>query len=177
MSNSNLRNNIFRHLDGLATAPIMTALNNKGILDYILLKKEVSLQDLTDKFNANEGYLNVALRVLSSQGFLNYHIDNAKDYISFSITEKTQYAFAMTYLYDDVVEFLQLSGGRFPREFEDRPFEKLNVLFEKYKNNYGVLFSENPLENEVQHQMLKHVEGYLVAPTIVRLGMTRMYHK
>jgi len=177
MSNSHLRSILFRHLDGLATAPVMVALNNKKVLDYILSKKEVSLKELSEKFNANEGYLNVGLRVLCSQGFLNYHIDNAKDSTSFSITEKSQYAFAMTHLYNDVVEFLQLSGGRFTRDFEDRPFEKLNVLFEKYKNNYDVLFSENPLENEVQHQMLKHVEGYLVAPTIVRLGMTGMFHK
>lgn len=177
MSNSHLRNIIFRHLDGLVTAPIMVALNNRKVLEYILSTKEVSLKELSGKFNANEGYLNVGLRVLCSQGFLDYHIDNAKDHICFSINEKSRCAFAMTYLYDDVVDFLQLTGGHFPREFEDRPFEKLNVLFEKYKSNYNISFSENPLENEVQHQMLKHVEGYLVAPTIVRLGMTGMFHK
>ena len=177
MGSSHLRSILFRHLDGLATAPVITALNNKKVLDYILSKKEVSLEELTKKFNANEGYLNVGLRVLCSQGFLNYHIDNAKDYISFSITEKSKYAFAMTYLYDDVVDFLQFTGGRFPREFENRPFEKLNVLFEKHKNNYGISFSENFLENGVQNQIIKHIEGYLVAPTIVRLGMTGMFHK
>lgn len=177
MSNSHLRNIIFRHLDGLVTAPIMVALNNRKVLEYILSTKEVSLKELSGKFNANEGYLNVGLRVLCSQGFLDYHIDNAKDHISFSINEKSRCAFEMAYLYDDVVDFLELTGGHFPREFEDRPFEKLNVLFEKYKNNYNISFSENPLENEVQHQMLKHVEGYLVAPTIVRLGMTGMFHK
>ncbi|MFA5618985.1 MAG: class I SAM-dependent methyltransferase [Weeksellaceae bacterium] len=177
MSNSYLRSIIFRHLDGLATAPVMVALNNKKVLDYILSEKEVSLEKLTEKFHANEGYLNVGLRVLCSQGFLNYHIDNAKDHISFSINEKSQYVFAMAYLYEDVVELLQSSGGRFPREFEDRPFEKLNLLFEKYKSNYGIIFSDNPLEQEVQHQMLKHIEGCLVAPTIVHLGMNGMFHK
>lgn len=177
MNNSHLRNIIFRHLDGLVVAPVMAALNNKKVLDYILLKKEISLQELTKKFNANEGYLNVGLRVLCSQGFLNYHIDNTNDSISFSITEKSPYAFAITHLYDDVVEFLHLTEGRFPREFEDRPFEKLNVLFEKYKNNYGISVSENPLEQEVQEQILKHIEGSLVAPTVVRLGMTGMFHK
>lgn len=177
MSNSNLRSIIFRHLDGLAVAPVMTALNNKKVLDYILSEKEVSLQELTEKFQANEGYLNVGLRILCSQGFLNYHIDNTKDYISFSITEKSRYAFSLAYLYEEVVEFLHFSGGRFPREFEDRPFEKLNVLFEKYKNSYGITFSENPTEREIQEQILKHIEGYLVSPTIVRLGMTGMFHK
>lgn len=177
MSNSHLRNIIFRHLDGLATAPVMVALNNKNVLTYILSQKEVSLQELTEKFNANEGYLNVGLRVLCSQGFLNYHIDNAKDYISFSITEKSKYAFLMSHLYNDVVAFLQFSKGRFPTEFEEHSFEKLNDLFEKYKHNFGIIFSKNPIEQEVQHQILKHIEGYLVAPTIVRLGMSGMFHK
>jgi len=177
MSNSHLRSIIFRHLDGLATAPIMVALNNKKVLDYILSKEKVSLQELTESFKANEGYLNVGLRVLCSQGFLNYHIDNAKDHIAFSVTEKSKYAFALTHLYKDVVEFLQLTGGHFPREFEERPFEKLNRLFEHYKNNYGISLSDNSLEKEVQHQILKHIEGYLVAPTVVRLGMTGMFHK
>lgn len=177
MSNSNLRSIIFRHLDGLATAPVMVALNNKKVLDYILLKKDVSLQELTEKFNANEGYLNVGLRVLCSQGFLNYHIDNNKNLVSFSLTEKSNYAFSLAHLYNDVIELLHFSSGFHPRVFENRPFEKLNVLFEKYKNNYGITFSENSLEREVQEQVLKHIEGYLVGPTIVRLGMAGMFHK
>lgn len=177
MSNSNLRNIIFRHLDGLAIAPIMVALNNKKVLDFILLKKEVTLEELTQKFNANEGYLNVGLRLLCSQGFLKYHIDNAKNTIWLTLTEKSQPAFALAHLYNDVVELLHSSAGIHPRVFEDRPFEKLNVLFDKYKNNYGITFSENTLEREVQEQILKHIEGYLVGPTIVRLGMSGMFHK
>jgi len=174
---SKLRSTIFRHLDGLATAPVAVALNKKGVLDYLLDKKEASLSQLVSEFKANEGYLNVALRILSSQGFLNYHIDTGKDHISFSLTEKSETAFSLFYLYDDVVDLLHFSTQFHPRIFEEEPFKKLNAIFEKYKTNYGIVFSEDALTSEIQHQILKHIEGYLVGPTLVRLGMNGMFHK
>ena len=69
---SQLLSSIFRHLDGLVTAPVAIALKNKSVLEFILNKKQTSISELTYAFNANEGYLNVALRVLASQGFLEY---------------------------------------------------------------------------------------------------------
>jgi len=177
MNNSILRSTIFRHLDGLAIAPVMRALNNKKVLEHILTQKEISLAELTEKFHANEGYLNIGLRVLCSQGFLKYNIDNSKDKIWFSLTDKSSFAFSLAYLYDDVIDFLHVSQGRYPKEFEEQLFEKLNTLFQKYKNNYGITFSENELERTIQEQILKHIEGYTVAPTIVQLGMSGMFHK
>ncbi len=172
-----LRNRLFRHLDGLAVAPIMAALHHKKILDYILLNQKVSLQELTENYPVNEGYLNVGLRALCSQGFLNYHIDNASNSISFSTTPKTPFAFSLAHLYENVVQLLHFSGGLQATIFEGKTFDKLNALFDKYKTNYGITFSDNPVEKEVQEQLLLHIEGYLVGPTIVKLGMTGMFHK
>ena len=67
---SDLRSTIFRHLDGLATAPVAVALNKKGILNYLLGKETATLEELASEFKANKGYLHVGLRVLCSQGFL-----------------------------------------------------------------------------------------------------------
>jgi SAM-dependent methyltransferase len=64
-----------------------------------------------------------------------------------------------------------------PRLFEDAPFERLRVIFEKYKSNYAISFSNDPLTNTIQHQILTHIEGCLVGPTLVRLGMSGMFHK
>jgi hypothetical protein len=61
--------------------------------------------------------------------------------------------------------------------FEEEPFKKLNSIFEKYKINFGLQFSENPLSSAIQHQIIQHIEGYLVGPTLVRLGMSGMFHK
>lgn len=59
-----LKSSIFRHLDGLVTAPVAHALHKKGLLSFILDKRESTLSELTSQFEANEGYLTVGLRVL-----------------------------------------------------------------------------------------------------------------
>ena len=177
IDNVSLRSTIFRHLDGLVTAPVAFCLYKKGVLAHILDKKEISLSELTYKFKANEGYLNVGLRVLASQGFLNYHINTSTDLITISINEKSEIAFSLFPLYKDAVDLLHFSMDFHPRLFEEAPFERLKSIFEKYKDNYGISFSEDSLTNGIQHQILKHIEGFLVGPTVVRLGMSGMFHK
>ena len=104
---SQLRSTIFRHLDGLAVAPVAVALKNKGILQYILDHKKVSLASISSNFKSNEGYLNVGLRILASQGFLEYEIDNKTQIITIAVNEKTETAFSLFHLYDDVVELMK----------------------------------------------------------------------
>ncbi|CAI2768235.1 class I SAM-dependent methyltransferase [Flavobacterium collinsii] len=174
---SQLRSSIFRHLDGLAVAPVAIALKNNAVLEYILNKKQIQLSELVTVFKANEGYLNVGLRILASQGFLDYEVDNRSQEITISINVRTEMAFSLFYLYQDVVDLLQFSVQFHPRLFEDVPFEKLNIIFEKYKKRYGIEPSDDPLENSLQEQILKHIEGYLIGPTIVRLAMKGMFHK
>jgi hypothetical protein len=174
---SQLRNSIFRHLDGLAVAPVAIALKNKGFLEYILNKKQVELAELAIAFKANEGYLNVGLRILASQGFLDYEVNNSTQEILASVNEKTKTAFSLFYLYEDVVDLLHFSEHFHPRIFEDEPFKKLNLIFEKYKKRYGIEHTADSLTNSIQDQILKHIEGYLIGPTIVRLAMNGMFHK
>ncbi|MDQ6469872.1 class I SAM-dependent methyltransferase [Flavobacterium sp. LHD-80] len=174
---SQFRSSIFRHLDGLATAPVAIALKNHAVLEFILDKKQLELAELVTAFKANEGYLNVGLRILASQGFLDYEVNNSTQKITISVNKKTEIAFSMFHLYEDVVNLLQFSGQFHPRLFEDAPFEKLDLIFEKYKKNYDILPSNDPLTNSIQEQILKHIEGYLIGPTIVRLAMKGMFHK
>jgi len=58
-----LRALIFRHLDGIVTAPVLSALASKGILHYIVENKKVTLNQIANQFQTNEGYLNVGLGV------------------------------------------------------------------------------------------------------------------
>lgn len=174
---SQLLSSIFRHLDGLVVAPVAIALKNKLVLKFILKKEKTKLSELTTAFKANEGYLNVGLRVLASQGFLDYEVDNKAQEITISVNEKTEIAFSLFHLYEDVVELLQMSVQFHPRLFEDTPFEKLNLIFEKYKKGYGIESSDDLSTTNIQHQILKHTEGYLIGPTIVRLAMNGMFHK
>ena len=174
---SEFRSYLFRHLDGIVTAPTAFALMEKGVTEYILEKKECTLKELTQKFNANDGYLNVALRILCSQGWLNQKVDNQNDDILFSVNEATKIAFNHFYLYEDAVATLKFTENFHPRKFELEPFLLLEKLFEKFKNNFGITCSENKAEKTIQEQILKHIEGIIIGPTIVHLGMSGMFHK
>ena len=174
---SELRGILFRHLDGIVTVPVAYCLAEKGVLNYIVQHQKVSLQELAIKFNANEGYLNVGLRVLASQGWLIQFIDNKKDEITFAITNKSEIAFSLIPLFKDAFELMQFTERFHPRKFEVQPFEILNQLFVKYKLNFGIQLSDDEAVRSIQEQVLFHIEGVLVGPTIVMLGMTGMFHK
>jgi hypothetical protein len=174
---SELRSILFRHLDGIVTAPVAFSLEKKGVLSYILQQQEVSITTIAEKFNANEGYLNVGLRVLASQGWLNQKVDNSMNEVIFSVNKKSQIAFSLVSLYEDVFQLMQFSEHFHPRKFETEPFDMLNTLFQKFKSRYEIQFSNDELTRSIQEQILYHIEGNLVGPTIVMLGMTGMFHK
>lgn len=171
------RSTIFRHLDGIGTAPSALILYNKGVLDYLIKKGEVSLSDISEKFNSNEGYLNIALRTLASQGWLVQDIENRTDKITFAVNQKTKLACKYIPLYEDAVELINYYEGLHPKNFGDIPLSKMGKAFSGYQENYGIDLSVKGIEKEVQQQILKHIEGVLLGPVIVFLGMSGMFHK
>ena len=174
---SSLRNRLFRHLDGIVIAPTAFTLKKHGITDYLLKNKKVALKDLALKFKANEGYLNIALRGLCSQGWLVHNVDNQNNTVSYETNEESEIAFQYFYLYEDVVDLLQMSESYHQRKFEIEPFLKLSSIYKKYKVNYGIEFSKNKFQRKIEEQILTHIEGVIVGPTIVHLGITGMFHK
>ena len=76
-----IRKRIFLHLDGWALIPSIYTLHKLDILSHFLEKNKWSLYDLNKITKTNEGYLNVALRILASQGYLLRKVDNVHDQI------------------------------------------------------------------------------------------------
>ncbi|MCR9288953.1 MAG: class I SAM-dependent methyltransferase [Bacteroidetes bacterium] len=169
------RASLFQHLDGIVTAPVAHCLLKHDVLTFMLTHKKADLSELAREFKANPGYLNVGLRVLASQGWLDYEVDNASGEVTYHINAKSEIAFKHAAIYEDIVELQKFSGKFHRRKFERAPFQKLESIFKKYTNNYGLVFSEK--EEEIQRQVLKHIEGMLVGPTVVALGMSGMFHK
>ena len=151
---SELRGILFRHLDGITTVPTAYSLYKKGVLEYILQNQRVTLAELVTKFNANDGYLNVALRVLASQGWLVQDIDSQNDNINFTINDNSEIAFSLVPNYEGAFELLQFSEHFHPRKFEVEPFEMLNDLFQKYKANFGIKLSDDEKVRSIQEQVL-----------------------
>lgn len=173
----NNRSRLFRHLDGLVTAPVAYSLLQGGIIEEISQHSETTLRFLTKKVKSNEGYLNVALRVLASQGFINYRLDPISHDVFLSHNDKTLIAFRYFKYYQKVVEFIQFTGNFHPRKFEVEPFLKQRILFDHYRRRFDFPTPERELEQEIQDQILYHLEGCIVSPTLVRLGMNGMFHK
>lgn len=170
-----LRGSIFRHLDGIATAPTAYALHKKGVLEHLLEHQKCELPDLTKTFGANEGYLNVALRILCSQGWLTQHIDNESNTISFSTNNNSAKAFELAPLYEDAVNLLNYSV-KFPEErmIGADVFIALEKIFKKLENTFGLEHTET---DPVEAQVLKHIEGAIAGPIIVLLGVNGLFHK
>lgn len=177
MDKRKLRGTIFQHLDGLVTAPVAAALINKGVLAEIVERENVMLNELTALFSANEGYLNVALRVLASQGFLNYSIDNGNDRIQISINEKTTSLLSYGHLYQKILPVLTHASNFDFQDMKPDAFSNLVAMFEEFKNKFDLPDVSNTTEEEVATQILKHIEGCLAGPIIVQLGMSGMFHK
>ncbi|UYW01622.1 class I SAM-dependent methyltransferase [Flavobacterium agricola] len=171
-----LRESIFRHLDGIVVTPVVKSLQQHDVLKYILEKKETNLNELTNHFKANDGYLNVALRVLAAQGFLNYEVNNKTDEVLVVANQATSFLYEHAQIYTDLFAFtanpLLLNNKQIPDEL----CKQWVKLFEKY---HSLIFQKVDLSTEsgqLTHQIQKHIEGALLGPIIVRLGMNGMFH-
>jgi SAM-dependent methyltransferase len=172
-----LRGTLFRHLDGIVTAPTAQALDEQGVLSALTGGGPVTLSDLESQFGANGGYLNVALRILASQGWLTQEIDQYADDVRFTPTEAGRIAFEHVGLYRDVVDFLRFTGGFHPRRFEVEPFRRMEAVYRSFRRRHGVETPNDGEARRVLEQIFMHIEGALFGPTIVRLGMSGMFHK
>lgn len=172
-----LRSKLFRHLDGIVTCPAAYVLHENGVTDFLLEQGKANLSDLSEKFKANDGYLNVALRTLCSQGWLVQEVDNENNRVAFSVNDRSAMAFGHFEMYKEAAELLRMTEHYHARKFQKEPFEKLEQVFRDFKKYGGTESSENGKDDSVKRQILRHIEGIILGPTLVHLGMTGMFHK
>ena len=86
------RSHLFRYLDGFPIAPTITALEKHGVLYLFRASQTVSLEDVVRQCGCNEGYLQVALRLLCSQGWLVQDVNARTDSIRYTTTSRTAHA-------------------------------------------------------------------------------------
>lgn len=173
-----LRAKIFRHLDGIGIASTAYTLFKSGVFQYICAKEKVALKELVDQFKANEGYLNVALRLLCSQGWLLQ--DTANENITFILTNKGKIASQYVHLYKDAVAFIPHAikmEKYILKGFDPIAFTALQSLLMQYRHRFGMASATSDEEQAVQYQILTHIEGILAGPMIVTLGINGLFHK
>ena len=172
-----MRSVISRHLDGLVAAPVLNALASKGILHYIVEHKTMHLDELTKEFQANEGYLNVALRVLAAQNMLEYTVNNKNNTVEIQTNKYSDRAFTNIDIYQDLAVFLAEDEVLKQHDFSDDFCKKWVKIFDKYKTYLMTSEDEEFAEKPLHYQITKHIEGALVGPVIVRMGMSGLFHK
>ncbi|WP_428225411.1 class I SAM-dependent methyltransferase [Flavobacterium sp.] len=177
MNTTELRESIFRHLDGIVLVPIAAKLQEKKITSYLIEKKEIELDALATYFKANSGYLNVAMKALASQGFIDYVVDNKNNKIKITTNSTTEIAFSLFDLYEDVAKALFLTDVFTANLITSHSISILAPLFEKFKKLKSNLKEVVTVADGIHYQILKHIEGILVGSLIVNLGMTGMFHK
>ena len=175
-----LRSNIFRHLDGLVVAPTAYALYQAGVMERFAGDEEVALDLLTQEFRANEGYLNVALHMLCSQGWLVQRLEEEQDRVFFRSTPAGRIAAAYFGSYEKVVEFLPYAikmPDYIVNGFDPKALIQLKTLFRNYENRFGLKKVDDENVKTVQDQIIKHIEGMIVGPLVVALGMNGLFNE
>ncbi|HAO14473.1 MAG TPA: polyketide synthase [Tenacibaculum sp.] len=173
---SKLRSDLFRHLDGIVTCPSAFVLYQKGVTEYLLKEKHITLNKLSCFFGANDGYLNVALRTLCSQGWLDQKVNNKESIVTYSCNKTSATAFHYFYLYKEAFELLQYSKHSSILNLEKQTLQKLENLYDKYFSKLNSSLLKNLQDKNIITQILKHIEGVIVGPIIVLLGMNNMFH-
>jgi len=142
---SKLRSTIFSHLDGIGVAPTATVLHKRGVLDYVLKNERAELKELAATFKANEGYLNVALRILCSQGWLMKNISGDEKTVAYSLIDKGRAAIPQVQVYREAVDFIPFAikmEDFIHNGFDDGAFFCLSNLFQNHCKNWELNFSK-----------------------------------
>ena len=163
---SEIRKRLFLHLDGWVLAPSLYNLHLVGVLDLFLKKRSWCLNDLCSETQTNEGYINVALRLLASQGYLERAVDNEKDSIQLMLTNLGEEAFKKVERYKAVHELINDYSVR-PRNIISCS-AKIEALEEALKQLNA--FRKNQI-TELDERIVFHIEGILIGAMLVGLGI------
>ncbi|MFT5112913.1 MAG: hypothetical protein ACI8P9_002241 [Parasphingorhabdus sp.] len=171
---SALRSVLFRHLDGFPIAPTIMALKRHGVLDLFENKPTVPLEQILSTCGGNEGYLQVAMRLLCSQGWLGQEVNSRTDSIRYTTTNRTISAFQMADIYHWIEGYLPIATAMDDYLFGElaaQPEQELKFLRNQLRKSWGCNATGDPDIDVVRKQILLHMEGMLLGPILVSMGM------
>ena len=169
-----MRSVLFRHLDGFPICSTILALKRHGVLDLFDSSPTVPLDHIVEKCGGNEGYLQVAMRLLCSQGWLVQEVNSRTDSIRYTTTNKTYAAFRIADVYNWVHAYMQVAANMDAYLFGDlqvHPEQELKFLQKQLRKSWGCQATGDPDIDVVRKQILLHLEGILLGPILVALGM------
>lgn len=175
MSPKELRSRIFIHLDGLVMVPICAALHRGKVFDFLLENNKTSLSDIVDALKCNAGYLNVALHALCSQGLLVQTIID--DDVRYELTARGKNYLPYVSEFESLIPLMEFAVCEKDKLFSEQHFKTLIPQFDKFKMGFNYTISDDWDSRQLAENIFTQIEGFLVGPLVVHLGMKGMFHK
>ena len=167
-----VRTAIFTHLAGLAVAPTVGALWQRGALDLLTsVDDALEFREILAKTHANAGYLRVALRLLASCGWLTAQ-PGATGGLAYRLTTEGRIALTTA-----PPIYSELTSSFLPKALiledyifgpSDEPLVPLlRELVQRSKAGWNLAA---PVTAEVRDLVRGHLDGMLIAPAMVALA-------
>lgn len=160
-----LRAHLFCHLNGLVVLPTLAALQARGVHVFLLERGAVDIDELAETFEGNAGYLNVALRLMASQGWMEHRAEG--DRIHYQLLPQGREVLQAARSFDGLPVLVQLLID-LPAVLMDPA--KATELVEQHAQFYTAL-AQRALSRPVQEQVQRMLEGLLAGPLLVHLAM------
>ena len=157
---------LFSHLEGIVVAPTIIILSKRGIIDIIINKRSVSLNDLSSKENVQMGYLNVALGTLASLGILKKKI-TPKD-ILFDLTHYGEEFLNSIESYEFYNKINVCLNNFITNDIEAKDVQTfLELIDNNIEQQLSTLKKLHSTNSLLQTRIAHHIEGFMLYPLIL----------
>jgi len=169
-----VRATIFTHLSGIVLAPTVAALADRGVFRLFDSSATwIALDEICEQTHANRGYLRVALRLLTSCGWLRQRT-TAGQSDEYALTPEGLVGVRLgAPLYREVISFIP--KALFLEDFLYGKFDgpvlpSLQSLVARAKERWLVESPDDPVAARVAENIRGHLDGVLIGPAMVALA-------
>jgi hypothetical protein len=169
-----VRATIFTHLSGIVLAPTVAALADRGVFRLFESSATwIALNQICEQTHANRGYLRVALRLLTSCGWLRQRTTAGQSH-EYALTPEGLIGAALAApLYREVISFIP--KALFLEDFLYGKFDgpvlpSLQSLVARTKERWLATPQDDPVTVRVAEDIRGHLDGVLIGPAMVALA-------
>jgi hypothetical protein len=169
-----VRATIFTHLSGIVLAPTVAALADRGVFRLFESSATwIALDDICERTHANRGYLRVALRLLTSCGWLRQRTTAGQSDEYAPTPEGLIGVRVAAPLYREVISFIP--KALFLEDFLYGKFDgpvlpSLQSLVARAKERWLTAPQDDPVTASVVESIRGHLDGVLIGPAMVALA-------
>ena len=171
---------VFHHLAGIALAPTMKALWDRGVFELFEGPSAwIDLDEIVGRTRGNGGYLRVALRLLTSYGWLAQKTEEDQT-VRYALTREGRAAAGMAPIYGEAISFIP--KAIFLEDFLfGKPGEvllpSLQAIVSRARERWGIPPCDHPVADKVRGLITRHLDGILVGPAMVALAREGIFSR